>query len=407
MGNDAERAVIDDRRVWSWLLIALAIGGLLYFLAPVLTPFAVSALFAYIGNPLVERLAAKRMSRGAAVGIVFLSMVAALALLLAIIIPALIEQARSVPGYIDALQAWYVRVAAPWLQAEFGFSLTAIDPSRAFASLRTHLDDIGRFAPKLLGSLTSSGAAVMGWVASLLLIPLITFYLMRDWTEMVGRLRMLIPRPLEPTVVQLVRESDQVLGSFLRGQMSVVLALATMYALGLSLAGLKFGMLIGIVAGIVSFVPYLGPVIGIGGGLISAIVSGGDIWWNAAMVLAVFMIGQVIESFFLTPKLVGESIGLHPVAVIFAVLAGGQLFGFFGVLLALPVAAVLLVLLRHARERYLASDLYDEALKDAAPAADTAEPAKATEATPLPPAASSDVLPVQANEPSQASLPAP
>jgi predicted PurR-regulated permease PerM len=175
---------------------------------------------------------------------------------------------------------------------------------------------------------------------------------------MVERLHLMVPRPLEPTVTQLVRESDAVLGSFLRGQMSVVFALAAMYATGLSLAGLKFGMLIGIVAGLVSFVPYLGPVVGIGGGLISAIVSGGDIWVNVALVLGVFMIGQMIESFFLTPKLVGDSIGLHPVAVVFAVLAGGQLFGFFGVLLALPASAVILVVLRHAHERYLASNLY-------------------------------------------------
>ncbi|MBP9153596.1 MAG: AI-2E family transporter [Xanthomonadales bacterium] len=350
--------MIDDRRVWSWLLIAVVIGGMLYFLAPVLTPFALSALFAYLGNPLVERLAAKRMSRVSAVAIVFLLMTLAVALMLAIILPALFDQARSVPGYIDTLHTWYDRVAAPWLKSEFGFTLTALDPGRAFASLRAHLDDIGRFMPKLLGGLTTSGAAVMGWVANLLLIPLITFYLMRDWKQMISRVHALIPRPLEPTVAQLARESDQILGSFLRGQTSVVFALAAMYAIGLSLAGLKFGMLIGIVAGVCSFVPYLGPVVGIIGGLVSAIVSGGDIWINVALVITVFSIGQIIEGFYLTPKLVGESIGLHPVAVIFAVLAGGQLFGFFGVLLALPTAAVIVVVLRHTRERYLASEIY-------------------------------------------------
>jgi len=193
-----------------------------------------------------------------------------------------------------------------------------------------------------------------------------------------------------------------VLGSFLRGQMSVVFALAAMYATGLSLAGLKFGMLIGIVAGLVSFVPYLGPVVGIGGGLISAIVTGGDIWVNVALVLAVFMVGQLVESFFLTPKLVGESIGLHPVAVIFAVLAGGQLFGFFGVLLALPVAAVILVVLRHTRERYLASDIYGAeatAPADATPAsaatADTATPTPAAEATAAASAPSAPSMPIK------------
>jgi len=248
--------------------------------------------------------------------------------------------------------------------------------------------------PKLLGGLTTSGAAVMGWLANLLLMPLITFYLMRDWKRMVERLRELVPRPLEPTVTRLVRESDAVLGSFLRGQMSVVLALAAMYATGLSLAGLKFGMLIGIVAGLVSFVPYLGPVVGIGGGLVSAIVSGGDIWINVGLVLAVFMVGQVIESFILTPKLVGESIGLHPVAVIFAVLAGGQLFGFFGVLLALPVAAVVLVLLRHTHERYLDSEIYG-AETQAPAAAATSEVATMPAAAPAPvaPAPGTDAAP--------------
>ncbi|MBK6726287.1 MAG: AI-2E family transporter [Xanthomonadales bacterium] len=386
--------MIDDRRVWSWLLIAAAIGGVLYFLAPVLTPFALSALFAYLGNPLVERLQSRRISRTTAVVIVFLLMTLAVALLLAIIIPALIDQARSVPGYIDSLHSWFDRVAAPWLQAEFRLDLGALDPGRMFASLRAHLDDIGRILPKVLGGLTTSGAAVMGWVANLLLMPLITFYLMRDWKRMVERLRELVPRPLEPTVTRLVRESDAVLGSFLRGQMSVVLALAAMYATGLSLAGLKFGMLIGIVAGLVSFVPYLGPVVGIGGGLVSAIVSGGDIWINVGLVLAVFMVGQLIESFILTPKLVGESIGLHPVAVIFAVLAGGQLFGFFGVLLALPVAAVVLVLLRHTHERYLDSEIYGaEAQPPATAATSDAATTPAAAPAPVAPAPGTDPAP--------------
>ena len=382
--------MIDDRRAWSWLLLAAAICGVLYFLAPVLTPFALSALFAYLGNPLVERLQSRRVSRTAAVAMVFLLMTLAVALLLAIIIPALVDQARSVPGYIDSLHTWFDRVAAPWLRDEFGLDLEAFDPGRLFASLRAHLDDIGRVLPKVLGGLTTSGAAVMGWVANLLLMPLITFYLMRDWKRMVERLHGLVPRPLEPTVARLVRESDAVLGNFLRGQMSVVLALAAMYAIGLSLAGLKFGMLIGIVAGLVSFVPYLGPVVGIGGGLVSAIVSGGDIWVNVSLVLAVFMVGQLVESFVLTPKLVGESIGLHPVAVIFAVLAGGQLFGFFGVLLALPVAAVVLVLLRHTHERYLESEIYGAEPKPTADAPAASPAATAVESVPAsaPPAPS-------------------
>ena len=380
--------MIDDRRVWSWLFIAAAVAGLLYLLAPVLTPFALSALFAYLGSPLVTRLEARGFSRGAAVAVVFLMMTLFVALLLAIIIPALIDQARSVPGYLDTLHAWYDRAAAPWLQREFGFSLGAIDPGRMLANARAHLDDIGRVLPKLLGGLTTSGAVVMAFVANLLLIPMIAFYLMRDWKVLVARLHGLLPRPLEPTVTQLVRESDEVLGAFLRGQMSVILALAAIYATGLSLAGLKFGMLIGIVAGLVSFVPYLGPVVGIGGGIVSAIVSGGDPWINLSLVVLVFGIGQLIESFLLTPWLVGDRIGLHPVAVIFAVLAGGQLFGFFGVLLALPAAAIMLVVLRHAHERYLTSELYRNAAnQDTKGDADALPPAAAATSAETPPPA--------------------
>jgi predicted PurR-regulated permease PerM len=152
-----------------------------------------------------------------------------------------------------------------------------------------------------------------------------------------------------------------VLGSFLRGQLSVMVVLGTLYAVGLTAAGIQFGLLIGFIAGLLSFVPYLGPAIGIGAGVISALVSPGDPWINVALVATVFVIGQLVESFFLTPWLVGDKIGLHPVAVIFAVMAGGQLFGFFGVLLALPVAAVVMVVLRHAHQRYLASSMYGAA----------------------------------------------
>ena len=193
--------------------------------------------------------------------------------------------------------------------------------------------------------------------ANIALLPVITFFFLRDWDLMVARVASLIPRNHLDTVGRLARESSDVLGAFLRGQFLVMLILGVMYGLGLWAVGLDLGILIGLIAGLLTFVPYLGPASGIILGCIAALVQYGD-WQHLAGVLIVFGVGQVIESYWLTPKLVGDRIGLHPVAVIFAVLAGGQLFGFLGMLLALPVAAVANVLLRYAEQRYTHSRLY-------------------------------------------------
>ena len=199
----------------------------------------------------------------------------------------------------------------------------------------------------------------MGFLANLVLIPVVTFYLLRDWDVLVARIHDLLPRYYEAKITEIARESDAVLGEFLRGQLTVMFALGVIYAVGLSLLGLDFGMLIGMLAGIVSFVPYLGVIVGIGLAGVAAMVQFQDLP-HVLGVFAVFGVGQLLEGFVLTPKLVGDKIGLHPVAVIFAVMAGGQLFGVVGVLLALPVAAVLVVLLRHAHRRYTSSELYQE-----------------------------------------------
>jgi predicted PurR-regulated permease PerM len=197
----------------------------------------------------------------------------------------------------------------------------------------------------------------------------VTFYLLRDWDLMVERVHRMVPRRIEPTVARLAREVDQVLGAFVRGQLTVMLALGLIYGVGLTVIGLSVGPLIGMIAGLLSFVPYLGFIIGLGASLIAALVQHGD-WLHVLLVLVVFAVGQVMEGYVLVPRLVGGKIGLHPVAVIFAVLAGGHLFGFLGVLLALPAAAAIMVLLRYAHERYQSSGLYgsfaSEAPSDAA-----------------------------------------
>lgn len=348
--------MIEQRR-WQWLLAALVLGGLLYLLAPVLTPFALAALLAYLGDPIVDRLE-KRFSRTTSVVIVFSCMSLVIAGALALLIPEIIRQAGGFPEQLQKLAGWFSGSLVPWAKAKLDLDISGLDVGSVLDTARAHLQDIGKILPKVFAGVSKSSAAVLGVLANLLLLPVITFYFLRDWDVLVARLQHLLPRPLEPTITQLAIESDQVLGSFLRGQLSVMVVTGSLYAIGLTLAGVQFGLLIGFTAGLLSFVPYLGPAVGIIAGVISALVSPGDPWINVALVAAVFGIGQVVESFFLTPWLVGDKIGLHPVAVIFAVMAGGQLFGFFGVLLALPVAAVVMVVLRHAHQRYLDSSLY-------------------------------------------------
>ena len=248
--------------------------------------------------------------------------------------------------------------ALPWVEQRTGLELTEwLDFGHITQLVRDNWDRAGGIAATVLGYLSRSGFAVIGVVANVALLPVITFFFLRDWDLLVERVASLIPRDHLDIVSRLARESSDVLSAFLRGQFLVMLVLGVMYGLGLWAVGLDLGILIGLIAGLLTFVPYLGPASGILLGVVAALVQYGD-WQHVAGVLVVFGIGQVIESYVLTPKLVGDRIGLHPVAVIFAVLAGGQLFGFLGMLLALPVAAVVNVLLRYAQERYRHSRLY-------------------------------------------------
>lgn len=214
----------------------------------------------------------------------------------------------------------------------------------------------------LLSHATASGLALMAWLANMVLIPVVGFYLLRDWDRMMAKLRGLLPRQREPQVMGLAGECHEVLGAFVRGQLMVMLALGVIYSAGLMLVGLELGLLIGMLAGLAAIVPYMGFVIGIGAALVAGLFQfAGDLYPMLGIV-AVFMVGQALEGMVLTPLLVGDRIGLHPVAVIFAILAGGELFGFTGVLLALPVAAVIMVLLRHVHDLYKESEMYAGAL---------------------------------------------
>jgi predicted PurR-regulated permease PerM len=371
--ND-DKALFRDQRRWQWLVLVLFVGVSIWFLAPMLTPFVVSALLAWLGDPLVARLERAGRSRTMAVALVFTLMILVLVLALLVLVPLLSNQIEKLVDWLPRLAQWISLTAVPWLEVRLQVRLAGyVDPAYLAGLLKAHWQQAGGIAATVLGGLSKSGLAILGFFANLVLVPVVTFYFLRDWRPMLARVRDLLPRPLEPTAVRLAQESDAVLGGFLRGQLSVMLALGAIYGGGLWLVGLDLGLLIGFIAGLVSFVPYLGAVVGIGAAIIATLVQHGDLW-HLALVLGVFAIGQTVESFLLTPWLVGDRIGLHPVAVIFSIMAGGQLFGFLGVLLALPVAAVAMVGLRYAHQQYTASHLYGAGEKNhAAPIAAACE----------------------------------
>ena len=350
--------MISDSRRWQWLVLAVLAGVLLWLLAPILTPFVISALFGWLGDPLVDRLESRGNKRHVAVLIVFAVMLATLTLVCLVLVPILWAQLQKLVDWLPQLASWLTAIALPWIEAKFHVRLAHyVDPAYLSGLVQSHLAEAGGIATAVLGRVSQSGLFVFGLLANIALVPVLSFYFLRDWDVMVEQVRDLVPRPVLPTVQRLARESDAMLGGFLRGQLSVMLALGSIYAFGLWAIGLDLGVLIGFVAGLVAFVPYLGFVVGISAAIIASLVQHGDML-HLALVLCVFGIGQMLESFLLTPWLVGDRIGLHPVAVIFAIMAGGQLFGFLGVLLALPVAAVAMVLLRYAHQRYRDSHLY-------------------------------------------------
>lgn len=356
--TDAVEDIATFFRRLQWALLLVGVGFLIWALTPVLTPFAAAALLAWMGDPVVDRLQKRGFSRNGAVALVFTVMVLALIVLVLILVPAIESQievlARSVPVWIE----WAVRTGLPWVQAKVGLNVTAwLDPDNLLEMLRRNWKGASGIATQVLGVVTQSGFTVLGWFANLVLIPFLTFFFLRDWDLLVRRVAGLVPRDRIETVSVLAKESDAVLGSFLRGQFLVMLAMGVFYAVGLWGVGLEVGILIGVLAGLLTFIPYIGPTTVLVGGSIAALVQFGD-WQHLVGVLAVWGVGQLLESYVLTPKLVGDRVGLGPVTVVFAVMAGGTLFGFLGMLLALPVASVANVLIRHAHGRYVASRFY-------------------------------------------------
>ncbi|MGO3988188.1 AI-2E family transporter [Pseudomonas sp. SAS7] len=349
--------MIDVRR-WIWLGAALLIAVLLYSLHNILTPFLVGILLAYLADPLVDRLERLGLSRTWGVVVVFGLFTLLLMALLLVLVPMLAKQLVRLYELAPQMLDWLEQVALPWVQGRLGLADGFWKFDKIKTAIGAHMGQTTDIVGMLLSQATASSLALMAWLANMVLIPVVGFYLLRDWDLMMAKLRGLLPRQREPQVVGLAGECHEVLGAFVRGQLMVMVALGIIYSAGLMLVGLELGLLIGMLAGLAAIVPYMGFIIGIGAALVAGLFQfGGDLYPMLGIV-AVFMVGQALEGMVLTPLLVGDRIGLHPVAVIFAILAGGELFGFTGVLLALPVAAVIMVLLRHAHDLYKESDMY-------------------------------------------------
>lgn len=344
-----------SRRFWILAGIA-AVALFVYLLGPVLTPFMLGAILAYLGSPVVGRLERWRVPRTLGVTIVFAVFFGVAAGALFFIIPPLESQlahfVQQIPRYVN----WLQRHALPALGIHVpeGYLL---DAARIKSIVTQHLNEAGGAAAWFAQSATKSGMALISFVVDVLLVPVVTFYLMRDWDVLTEHIRALLPRRSAPTVIRLTREVDETLGAFVRGQLLVMLSLGIFYSVGLWFIGLDLGLLIGMGSGLVNFVPYLGFIVGIVAASVAVLVQTQDVS-QLIWVGVVFAIGKALEDMILVPLMVGDRIGLHPVAVIFAILAGGELFGFLGVLLALPVAAALAVLWRYARTRWVQSPAY-------------------------------------------------
>ncbi len=347
----------------AWSAMAAVLALALWLLAPVLTPFVVAAVLAYVLTPLVDRLdalAGGRMPRLLAVLIVELLFIVALLGVLLLMVPILAQELPQLRAQVPLLLEWLDGWLGPWL-AQFGITVSLDLASLRPAVLKYLNANVEELMGPLLASLKIGGSVALTVFGNAILIPVALFYLLMDWKRFVTRLVELVPPRLRGSYDSFMAEADEVLGQYLRGQLLVMLILAVYYSAALALFGLDVALPVGLFTGLAIFVPYVGFGLGLAlaalAGLLEFAVSDGP-GRVLIMLAVVYGLGQLVESFYLTPRLVGERIGLHPLVVIFALLAFGQLFGFVGVLVALPASAVLLVAVRRLRLHYLGSGLY-------------------------------------------------
>lgn len=347
-----------QRQIGFWLACLAGFVAFLYLFSGILMPFVAAIILAYLLDPIVDRLEKMGLARLWATMFIMLLVTLIFVLVLLAAAPLLMNQLSSfidkVPGYIARLQVLLAEQGGPLIERFGGPNQL----KEVQAALSGGVGDAAKWAGGVLTSLISGGSTVVGVLSLLVLTPVIAFYVLLDWDHMVAKVDGWLPRPHAPVIRDLARQMDQTVAGFLRGQALLCLILGAFYAIGLSLIGLNFGFLIGIVAGIISFIPFVGSISGllIGGGVAIA-QFWPEYWWILA-VLGVFGLGQFIEGNILQPKLLGDAVGLHPVWLMFSLLAFGSLFGFVGVLLAVPVAAAIGVLVRFVLGQYKTSKLY-------------------------------------------------
>jgi predicted PurR-regulated permease PerM len=344
-----------NRRVLLWGTVAAAIVATLWLLSPVLLPFLVGLAIAYVLDPVVDKIERSGLGRVWATALVMAMFSIVLLAIILLLSPVLVDQLRGLSRWVVQGVEELQELIRPYLQEYLNQPQEKPD-SKGAESIGVATQAI-RWAGGVAGQVLQGGLAVFNILSLMFITPVVAFYLLRDWDRIVATVDLWLPRDQAPVIRKLLQEIDSRMAGFLRGQALVCVLLGVFYAIGLTVVGLNYGLIIGLVTGLVSFVPYIGMLLGAGVGLGVAFFQF-DSWWMVAAVAGVFMLGQIIEGNFVSPILVGDRVGLHPVWLMLAVLAGGALFGFVGVVIAVPVAAAIAVLLRFAIEKYLESPLY-------------------------------------------------
>lgn len=345
-----------QRRILHWAALGLAVGVLVWLLAPVLTPFAIGAALAYALHPTVEKLAARRVPRLLAVALVEIGALIAAAALVLLVVPILSKELPLLRDQLPVLVDRVNRTLSPWL-AQMGINVGLDLPTlKAFVLKYLDANWDESFATALV-SVRIGGSILITVVGYVVLVPVVLFFLLANWPAYMARLVNLVPPRLRGSVADFAAECDTVLGQYLRGQLLVMLMMAAFYSVGLALFGFELAVPVGVFTGLAIFVPYVGFTIGLILALLAGALQFGG-WYGPMAVFIVYGIGQIVEGLFLTPRMVGGRIGMSTLTVIFALFAFGHLFGFVGVVLALPMSALIAVVLARLRASYGKSNLY-------------------------------------------------
>ena len=348
-----------QRRIW--MVVGVVTIIVLWLLHDVLFPFVAGMVLAYFLDPLVDRLERRRISRTWGTSIVLLGFLLLFTAFLLMLAPLIYDQtvtfAQNLPRYLSEINMRLM----PKLEAlRPRLGITGTLSNEVAEAVRERGAAIFDWLGKSMGSLVAGGLAIFDIIATLVLTPVVAFYMLRDWDNMVAKVDSWLPRRFAGTIRQLGHDADHSIAGYLRGQALVCMILGAFYAVSLALVGLEFGLVIGIVAGVITFLPYVGSLVGGVLAIGMALAQFPPDWVSVAIVAGIFVFGQAVEGNYLSPKLVGDRVGLHPVWIMFALMAGGALFGFTGVLLAVPVAAIIGVLSRFFMKQYLSSRLYDD-----------------------------------------------